>query len=147
MFKCRGCDVVKSSTAFTPRATKLGHAPRCKVCRATENKTYRANNSEKMRANSKRWRAAQTDDGRGKVYFIQTATGAVKIGWTKLTVVGRCRQLQTGSFEQLTILGWYYADRVEEITLHQQFRLVRVHGEWFQPHPGLLALIRQKTGG
>ena len=75
----------------------------------------------------------------GYVYFIQAGDGPVKIGYT-LDVFKRLGALQTSSPMPLTLLGRIEADASMERQLHDQFSHARMHGEWFSPHPDILAL-------
>lgn len=66
------------------------------------------------------------------VYFIGNEKGThVKIGST-LSLERRIKELQTGTHEKLTVLGFMRGDEVTEKAIHSAFRHMRVPGtEWF----------------
>lgn len=80
-------------------------------------------------------------DGRGKVYFIQAASGPIKIGFTTKTAVGRLRELQIGNHETLQILGWMLATQEEERALQQRFSPHQLRGEWHKPDQEILRFV------
>jgi len=72
-------------------------------------------------------------------YFIQgEVTKLIKIGKAK-DIDRRLKNLQCGSPDNLVILKSYRGDA--EKTLHKVFSSIRLHGEWFFPHPDLLEFI------
>lgn len=73
-----------------------------------------------------------------RTYFIQAASGPVKIGKAK-NVSMRLDALACSSFETLSILGVLDGDN--EKRLHRRFKKSRLRGEWFQPSRALLAFI------
>lgn len=66
----------------------------------------------------------------GFVYFVMFLDEYIKIGWSK-DVHARIRELQTGSPEDLVLLGFCHGDPTDERNLHHQFRHLRIRGEWF----------------
>lgn len=68
----------------------------------------------------------------GIVYFIQAATGQVKIGFTR-NLIDRFSTLQVGNHERLTVLAAYFGERLEESNLHARFHRFLIRGEWFHP--------------
>lgn len=72
---------------------------------------------------------------KGYVYFIQQggAEGPVKIGHAT-DPVKRLKMLQTGSPYPLALLATFGVDDMkgQERNLHQQFKHVRMAGEWFK---------------
>lgn len=77
----------------------------------------------------------------GTVYFIQARTlGLIKIGHTTGSVAARLGTLQTGSPDELILLGAMPGTCDDEAALHEQFKSCRLHGEWFRPTPEILAL-------
>lgn len=79
-------------------------------------------------------------DKSGFVYFIQAASGPIKIGRAADARV-RCAELQTGSHEELVLLATLKGGRVVERELHRRFAEHRIRGEWFHPHADILAHI------
>lgn len=80
-----------------------------------------------------------------KVYFIQAANGAIKIGFT-LDVARRLATLQNGSPERLKLLATMPGGEPEELALHERFAEFRQRGEWFAPARALVAFIRGLGG-
>jgi hypothetical protein len=73
-------------------------------------------------------------------YFVQSVRGgSIKIGKTKQDPNKRLRELQTGSPEELQIVGLYKGDI--EAELHSKFKDLRTHGEWFDNKPELVSYI------
>lgn len=73
-----------------------------------------------------------------QLYFIQRGeTGPIKIG-VAVDPMKRLLELQTGNAEKLRLLGAVPGSRKLEAKLHRHFRLLRLEGEWFQPHPELV---------
>lgn len=83
-------------------------------------------------------------DGIPKIYFIQVGEmGPIKIGFAhKKTVWTRMTELQTGNPEKLNMLFFMPGTMEQEKQLHQQFKHLRIRGEWFRPAPELLLLVR-----
>lgn len=78
----------------------------------------------------------------GCVYFIQSqGTHTIKIGYTAGQAQNRLKDLQTAHPYQLNLLATLPGDRNHEKSLHQRFAEYRLKGEWFEPHPDLLAFI------
>ena len=75
------------------------------------------------------------------VYFVQAETSQlIKIGWSA-RLANRIAALRTGSPERLTVLKTIPGDCQLESEIHQRFRHLRHHGEWFKPGDDLLAFI------
>lgn len=74
-----------------------------------------------------------------KVYFIRGAGGAIKIGFTQQKMNERLKCIQNGSPVKLEVIATVSATRDLERVLHKQFAAHRLHGEWFSPHPDILA--------
>jgi len=66
------------------------------------------------------------------VYLIRGNNGKYKIGIAK-NPTQRIKNLQTGNSDRLTIIETYQSENASKIetTLHNHFRHVRNHGEWF----------------
>lgn len=76
------------------------------------------------------------------VYFIQSATGDIKIGMA-VDVKARLKGLQTAHPVKLELLASTGGGREQEKAYHTQFADHRLHGEWFAPHPDILAEIER----
>lgn len=75
------------------------------------------------------------------VYFIQVGVdGPVKIGLSR-NVKGRMRSLQTAHPQRLTLLGAVDGDAELEAALHAKLAAHRLSGEWFAPHPDVMAEV------
>ena len=75
-------------------------------------------------------------------YFIQDASGPIKIGKTgEKSAASRLKTLQTGNPRKLTLLTVTRAH--SERSLHQRFAEERVAGEWFSPSERLLSFIEE----
>lgn len=79
-----------------------------------------------------------------KVYFIGTPDTAIKIGVT-CSVSDRFRTIQAHSPVKLEILATRRGGEMLESAYHYQFAEHRLHGEWFEPHPDILAEIERLT--
>lgn len=80
----------------------------------------------------------------GVVYFVGARTaGPVKVGFTAdRTVLSRLSQLQTGSHEELVVLGQVEASPTVERTIHNLLGSHVVRGEWFEREPALAVCAR-----
>jgi len=78
--------------------------------------------------------------GAEKVYFIGSEMGQIKIGMA-LNPEKRLRGLQTSHPAKLTILATCDGGHAQEHAYHQMFASHRLHGEWFERHPDILAEI------
>ena len=68
------------------------------------------------------------------IYFIQSGvSGPIKIGYTTVNITHRITALQTGSWEELKLLGTAIGGIDFEYELHQKFDAYRIRGEWFWP--------------
>lgn len=74
------------------------------------------------------------------VYFIQSASGRIKIGTTR-QLKSRLRSLIRQSGETLRVLAIIKGRYAEEKMLHQRFAHCRSYGEWFEPGDDLLSFI------
>lgn len=76
------------------------------------------------------------------VYFIQSGiAGPIKIGYTATSVEKRVASLQTAHPEELRVLAIIVGGRDVEAGFHERFALFRKAGEWFEPHPEILAFL------
>jgi len=79
------------------------------------------------------------------VYFIGPEDGAVvKIGVAEDATV-RLRDLQVGSPVKLFLIAYMAGDRQQERTLHDQFSLHRLHGEWFEVSKAMIQFARKNA--
>ena len=74
------------------------------------------------------------------VYFIQAGVGPIKIGLTVNPEV-RLSGLQTANSEVLRLVAAQLGGRRLEMDYHNQFKAHHIRGEWFTPHPDILAEI------
>lgn len=75
------------------------------------------------------------------VYFVQGIDGGpIKIGRADEPAL-RLRELQLGSPVLLQLLAVVKGGRYREACLHEQFAILRMHGEWFSPGVDLLQWI------
>lgn len=80
---------------------------------------------------------------RQKVYFIEnTFTRAIKIGLAKWPQK-RLSNLQIGSADPLRLLAVVEGGPAHERALHSRWADHRTRGEWFSPHPEILAEIER----
>lgn len=77
-----------------------------------------------------------------KCYFIGGESGPVKIGYSCNTK-DRLRTMQFSSPIKLDILATATGGRERESAYHEQFRECRLHGEWFERTPEILAEIER----
>lgn len=78
----------------------------------------------------------------GCVYFLRSEkTHAIKIGFTAGPVEKRLGSLQTAHPYKLQLLATTPGTAEYEKSLHERFASFRLKGEWFEPHPDLLAFI------
>jgi hypothetical protein len=77
------------------------------------------------------------------VYFVQVGeAGAIKIGIAR-DPASRLASLQTGHHEDLHIRALTHGGAEQERAYHEQFAAHRLRGEWFAPHPDILAEIER----
>jgi len=74
------------------------------------------------------------------VYFIQAETGQIKIGIARDLGV-RLKTLRTMCPVGLAVLAATNGGQPAESGYHDCFAAHRLHGEWFEPHPDILAEI------
>lgn len=83
---------------------------------------------------------------RTSVYFIQDGhSGAVKIGVARYPQ-NRMRELQVGASAQLRLIATVPGGRMLERKLHDDFRHLRIRGEWFLNAPELRSAIKELRG-
>lgn len=79
------------------------------------------------------------------IYFARQGA-AIKIG-RAVNIVNRLAQLNVGATEPIEMLAVVPAHQSVETLLHRHFKPMRIRGEWFQPHPELLAAIERVRAG
>lgn len=78
------------------------------------------------------------------IYFFQgEITHRIKIGFTTRFIHSRMAALQTGSPDKLVFLGAHPGNERTEYELHEKFRKVYSHGEWFNESEELIQYIKQ----
>jgi len=82
---------------------------------------------------------------KASVYFIGHIDFAIKIGMAT-NVKRRMADLQSHSPLQLTLFATTPGGLKIEKGYHARFTDHRLHGEWFSPHPDILAEIARLTG-
>lgn len=76
------------------------------------------------------------------VYFIGSESGPIKIGMA-VDPPSRLASLQTSHHEKLSILATCKGGQDRERAYHRRFAAHRLHGEWFERTPELLAEIER----
>lgn len=85
------------------------------------------------------YRVAAITERLGWTYFIASECGAIKIGRAR-NVGGRKDSLQCANPRPLKLLA-VVPDGSWEAEYHRRFAEHRIQGEWFDPHPDILAEI------
>lgn len=73
-------------------------------------------------------------------YFAADPCGLIKIGYTE-DMASRLRKLRAAHSPELSIVATATGGIEREAAYHFQFAAHRLHGEWFAPHPDILAEI------
>jgi hypothetical protein len=76
------------------------------------------------------------------IYFIGSDAGPIKIGMAVRPHV-RLRDLQLAGPSKLTMLATIEGPPSLERDYHKRFKAHRLHGEWFQRHPDIMAEIER----
>lgn len=74
------------------------------------------------------------------IYFIQAATGEIKIGMAK-NVSSRLKTLQVANPSELVVRAVTSGGPKAEQLYHERFKAHSIRGEWFSPHEDILAEI------
>lgn len=83
----------------------------------------------------------------GTIYFFGCeTTREIKIGITSRRVEKRMATVQTARGHKITLLATVPGTIKFERALHDRFSQHRLRGEWFRPHPDILAFIAQLQG-
>ena len=77
------------------------------------------------------------------VYFVQVGeTGPIKIGIAS-DVRQRVLNLQTANYQDVRLLGWVSGTQRDERLWQAKFDKHCLQGEWFAPHPDVIAGIEE----
>ena len=107
-----------------------------------ENEDISELDTAKLEETLKLWGVMPISSEEGSVYFIRSEkTHAIKIGFTAGKIENRLSTLQTAHPYKLQVLATSRGNREYEKALHERFARLRLKGEWFGPHPDLLAFI------
>lgn len=85
-------------------------------------------------------------DGKSYVYFIRGEGTPIKIGFSHQPNE-RLAILQTAHWCRLSIVAKAEGSLADEREYHDRFAAHRLHGEWFAPHPDILAEIERLNAG
>jgi len=97
---------------------------------------------ERLHESLKLWGIIPIASDEGYVYFVRSEkTHAIKIGFTAGKIEDRLSALQTAHPYKLQVLAASCGSREYEKALHGRFGHLRLEGEWFEPHPDLMAFI------
>lgn len=97
---------------------------------------------ERLEESLKIWGIMPIISDEGCVYFVRSEkTHAIKIGFTAGKIEDRLSALQTAHPYKLQVLATCRGSREHEKALHERFGCLRLEGEWFEPHPDLMAFI------
>lgn len=121
------------------RAADLRQRPKFKVRQRAYMSRWRKTSEAYLKIREKDLRKRR--DGRPKIYFIQSESGPVKIGFATKSAVARMSELQVGSYEELNLLKWILGTKEEESALQERFSEARIRGEWYRPVPELMSYI------
>ena len=77
------------------------------------------------------------------IYFIQAnGDGPIKIGYSG-NPQARLRNLQSGHYDKLALLGTMAGDVEVEQKVQEQFATYRIRGEWFEPVSPIFDFIKR----
>ena len=80
------------------------------------------------------------------IYFIKSiSNGLIKIGYTT-NINKRFNGLKTMSPVDIELIKVINGDIKKEKDIHEKFKNIRHHGEWFSPSQELLGFIDRKRG-
>jgi hypothetical protein len=80
------------------------------------------------------------------IYFVGPVDGPIKIGWASRINV-RLRDLRMANAFPLSLWASVSGAPSLEREYHKRFAAHRLHGEWFDRHPDILAEIDRLNGG
>ena len=78
----------------------------------------------------------------GTIYFVGPADGPIKIGYAS-RLEFRLKDLRTMNALPLVLHATVQGPAALEREYHRRFAASRLHGEWFSPHPDILAEIER----
>jgi hypothetical protein len=100
-----------------------------------------ADRSTQLRVSRAKDAFIETGPSQPKVYFIQSETNQIKIGFTRCTVTSRLEALQVGSPHKLSVVGFVPGTKSLERTIQRRFQHLRCVGEWFTASKELVDFI------
>lgn len=127
---------------YSSTGQRVRRTTRCSDREAAEGAANRFEREENGQATPEeaRWFRGRFDSF---VYFVQEGDGGpIKIGRASNAGV-RLARMQTSTPRKLRLLVAVPGAGMLEASLHQAFRRHRLEGEWFEPVPRLLALVRE----
>ena len=74
------------------------------------------------------------------VYFIRHSDGPIKIGYAT-NVTNRLKGMQTAHYAELILIAVRTGGRKREAEYHARYAEHHLRGEWFSPHPDILAEV------
>lgn len=127
------------------RALRKAAAALTEAAQAMETEGAPAPKTERQRKrrSPRRLTSASRKD---EVYFIGGDEGPIKIGYSTW-VARRLEEFQAVSPVPMRVLARMPGKRAAEAEFHRRFDAGRLHGEWFERTPELLALIDQIAHG
>lgn len=81
----------------------------------------------------------------GTTYFVGPEGGPIKIGFAS-RLEYRLKDLRTMNAYPLVVHAKVFGPLTLERAYHARFAAHRLHGEWFAPHPDILAEIERLNG-
>lgn len=76
----------------------------------------------------------------GEVYFAQTESGPIKVGFS-LNTARRIANIQTTIPEKLSLLATVRGTLRTELYFHDLLRSHKMTGEWYRPDPAVLLIV------
>lgn len=96
-----------------------------------------------------RWRrrgdATAWDGSEQYVYFVQAASGPIKIG-VSTKPLHRLASIQSCNHEEVQMIAMMKGTELDEATLQHRFAHLRIRGEWFKADDELLTFIGSLGG-
>lgn len=77
-----------------------------------------------------------------RVYFARNSAGLIKIG-SSIDAKSRVRALSNGAGQGLELIAECVGTYALEMQLHEEFKELRRHGEWFEPSDALARKIEE----
>ncbi len=117
----------------------------CTACRRLKEgrRASNRNNPELLQALNTLISVSQNTET-GIIYLIQgERTKLTKVGFTATNPLRRLKELQTGSPDVLSLLGWFYGSYDVERSLHILLEPFNSHGEWFELIPSVYSCFKK----